>query len=166
MRELPPEEEPDRPEPAGTLRPISGRALAVCIVLGLVVGWALHPLGSRLTGRPPMVSWIQALALVLVAAIMAFLAWHTWRSVHVRRTGLEPHHAVNRLVLARACALVGALLAGGYAGFAVGWIDHPSERADQWIVRAVVAAAGASGITVASILLERACRTPGGGGRP
>ena len=46
---------------------------------------------DRLTGRPPLVSWAQALALVLVAAIMAFLAWHTWQTVQVRGERLEPH---------------------------------------------------------------------------
>ena len=37
-------------------------------------------------------------------------------------SGCEPHRAVNRLVLGRAGALVGALVAGGYAGYAVSWI--------------------------------------------
>lgn len=162
MRDQPPEDDEDRPEPQGTLHPISGRALTTCVVLGLVLGWALHPAASSLTGEAPMVSWLQVLALVLVAAIMSFLAWHTWRTVQVKRQRLEVHHAVNRLVLARACALVGALLAGGYAGFAVSWVGDPSERADQWLVRSLVAALAATGITVASILLERACRAPGG----
>ena len=78
--------------------------------MGLALGWAIHPVMSRVAGRPPLVSWAQALALVLVAAIMGFLAWHTWQTVQVRGERLEPHQAVNRLVLARACAL------GGRAG--------------------------------------------------
>ena len=50
-------------------------------------------------------TWAQPLALFLVAAILAGTAWATWRTMHVHRERLEPHQAVNRLVLARACAL-------------------------------------------------------------
>ena len=32
---------------------------------------------------------------------------------------------MNRLVLARACALVGALVAAGYVGYAVSWLGDP-----------------------------------------
>ena len=155
-------EQPEEPEePQGTLRPITGRALAISAVLGLVVGWALHPVGLRLTGDAPMVSWAQPLALLLVAAIMGFLAWHTWRTVHQQGHRLEAHHAVNRLVLARACALAGALVAAGYAGFAVSWLGDASERADQWVLRSVLAAVGALMVMLASLALERACRAPG-----
>jgi hypothetical protein len=158
------QESPEPQEPQGTLRPITGRALAICAVLGLVGGWALHPLGARATGEPPMVSWAQPLALLLVAAIMAFLAWHTWRTVQQQGHRLETHHAVNRLVLARACALAGSLVAGGYAGFAVSWLGDASERADQWVLRSVLAAVGALMVMLASLALERACRAPGSDG--
>ena len=149
---------PDRPE-GGTLRPISGRALTVATVVGLVGGWASHLVVSRLSGHPPLVSWTQSLALVLVGAIMGFLAWHTWMTVQVRGERLEPHRAVNRLVLARACALGGALVAAGYVGYAVSWLGDASQRADTWIARALVAALGAALATGASLVLERACRT-------
>ena len=155
-----PEDEP--PEPRGTLRPTSARTLTVCAVVGLVVGWGVHPLLSRLGGRPPLVSWAQALALVLVAGIMAFLAWHTWQTVQVRGERLEVHQAVNRLVLARACAIGGALVAAGYAGYAISWLGDESQFADRWILRSVVAALGATAVMLASLALERACRTDGG----
>lgn len=157
-------EEP--PEPRGTLRPTSPGALTACAVLGLVGGWALHPLMSRLAGGPPLVSWAQALALVLVAAIMVFLAWQTWQTVQVRRERLEVHQAVNRLVLARACALCGALVAAGYLGYAISWLGDASQYADRWILRSLVAAAAAGVVTLASLALERACRTDGGDPRP
>ena len=76
--------EDDPPEPRGTLRPTTARALTVCAVLGLVIGWGIHPLADALTGRPPLVSWFHSLSLVMVAAIMTFLAWHTRQTVHVR----------------------------------------------------------------------------------
>lgn len=160
-----PQEPDEPPEPQGTLRPITGRALSICAVIGLVGGWALHPLGARLTGDAPMVSWAQPLALLLVAAIMGFLAWHTWRTVHQQGHRLEAHKAVNRLVLARACALAGSVVAAGYAGFAVSWLGDASERADQWVLRSVLAAVGALMVMLASLGLERACRAPGSDGR-
>ncbi len=160
MSEPGPEDEP--PEPHGTLRPTSARALTACAVAGLAVGWGVHPVMGRVGGRAPLVSWTQALALVLVALIMAFLAWHTWQTVQVRRERLEPHQAVNRLVLARACALGGALVTAGYVGYAVSWLGDQSELADRWILRSSVAAVGGLGVTLASLALERACRTDGG----
>lgn len=156
----------EEPEPAGSLRPITARALAISVVLGLVGGWLWPRIAVRITGQTPMVSWLQPLTLVLVAGIMGFLAWHTWRTVQDLDRRLEVHHSVNRLVLARACALAGALVGGGYAGFAVSWLGDASDRAEQWMLRSVVAAAAAAAVTVASLVLERACRTPRGDSRP
>jgi small-conductance mechanosensitive channel len=121
---------------------------------------------SRLTGSPPLVSWAQAMALVLVAAIMVFLAWNTWQTVQVRGERLQVHQAVNRLVLARACALCGSLVAAGYLGYAISWLGDASQYADRWILRSLVATAAAGVVTLASLALERACRTDGGEGRP
>lgn len=158
---------PDGPlEPRGTLRPTSARALTVCAVAGLVLGWGIHPVADRMFGRPPLISWPQSLALVLVAAIMGFLAWHTWQTVQVRGERLEAQQAVNRLVLARACALAGTVVAAGYVGYAVSWLGDASQLADTWILRALVAAAGAAVVTLASLALERACRTDGGRSQP
>jgi hypothetical protein len=117
---------------------------------------------TSVAGRPPLVSWAQALVLVMVAAIMGFLAWHTWQTVQVRGQRLEPHQAVNRLVLARACALAGAPVTAGYAGYAVSWLGEEPHYADRWTHRSLAAAAGAAGVTLASLALERACRTDGG----
>ncbi len=140
--------------------------MALCAVGGLALGWSIHPVGSRILGHPPLVSWPQVLALVLVAAIMGFLAWHTWQTVQVRRERLEPQQAVNRLVLARACALAGALITAGYVGYAVSWRGDASQYADRWILRAVVAALAAAAVTLASLVLERACRADGDPPRP
>ena len=152
----------DEQEPRGTLRPTSARAHTAWTVVGLVVGWGIHPLLSRLGDRPPLVSWTQALALLLVAGIMGYLAWHTWQTVQVRGQRLEVHQAVNRLVLARACALGGALVAAGYLGYAVSWLGDESQFADRWILRSLVAAVGGGGVMLASLVLERACRADGG----
>ena len=88
-------------------------AITAWAVVGLVGGWLPHPIAVRLTGSGPLVTWAQPLALVLVAAILALRRTSPGaRSTRHERL-LEPQQAVNRLVLALACALVGALLAGG-----------------------------------------------------
>ena len=65
---------------------------------------------------------------------------------------------MNRLVLARACALVGALVAGGYAGYALSWVGLESDLASQRLWRSAIAALAGVAIVVTSIVLERACR--------
>lgn len=146
------------PSPPGRLRPTSGATLTVWAVIGLVGGWLLHPLAERIRGTAPVITWAQPLALVLVAAILGATAYLTWRAVHVHHERLDPHRAVNRLVLARACALVGALVAGGYAGYAVSWLGVDTDLADERVMRAAISALAGLAIVVTSVLLERACR--------
>ena len=113
--------------------------VTVWAVAGLVLGWLWHPVAEQLSGTAPVVSWAQPAALWLVAVVIGITWWQTYRAVQVRRERLEPHRAVNRLVLGRAGALVGALVAGGYAGYAVSWIGDPAELAGQRILRSAVA---------------------------
>ncbi|KAA1428507.1 DUF3180 family protein [Nocardioides antri] len=136
------------PTPPGV---IAGWAL-----VGLVLGWALHPVSDRLGRVPPLVTWGQPLALVLLAVILGYVAWATWRTVHVRRERLLPHQAVNRLVLARASALVAALVAGGYLGYGLSWVRAETDNGRMWPSLAAAAAA-VLGVS-AALLLERACR--------
>lgn len=145
----------DRP---GRLRPTSAAALTAWAVAGLVGGWLLRTLVVRSGGTPPIVTWAQPLALVLVAAILGATAYLTWRTVHVHHQRLDPHQAVNRLVLARACALVGALVAGGYLGYAVSWVGVGTELADQRVLRSVVSGLAGAAIVGTALVLERACR--------
>ena len=142
----------------GRLRPTSVAAIASWTVAGLVAGWLVHPLAERWQGDAPIVTWAQPLALVLVAAILGATAYLTWRTLHVHHERLEPHQAVNRLVLARSCALVGALAAGGYVGYAVSWLGVDTELADQRVWRSFAAGAAGLAIVVTALLLERACR--------
>ena len=152
----PDDDEP--PEPEGSLRPLSYAVVTIWAVVGLVLGWLWKPVAERLTDTAPVVSWAQPAALWLVAGVMWITWWQTYRAVQVRHERLEPHRAVNRLVLARAGALVGALVAGGYAGYAVSWIGDPAELAGQRILRSLVAVAAGVLIVVGALLLERACR--------
>lgn len=153
MTEGPSGEQP----PDGHLRPTRPAAVGGSVMVGLVLGWLLHPLTDRL-GNPPVVTWLQPLALAFVAAVLAGTAYLTHRTLHVHHDRLEPHRAVNRLVLARACVVVGGLVTGGYFGYAVSWLGVRAELADERLLRSALAGLAGAAIVVAALLLERACR--------
>lgn len=143
--------------PDGHLRPTGPATVGGSVMVGLVAGWLLHPVTDRI-GNPPVVTWLPAAALFFVAAILAGTAYLTHRTLHVRRQWLEPQHAVNRLLLARASVVAGGLVAGGYFGYAVSWLGVRAELADERLVRSVVAGVGGLAVVVTALLLERACR--------
>lgn len=154
-----PERDPDR-----RMKLMGPGSSSVLAVVGLAGGWLLHPLGERLWGSAPLVGWLQVGVLWFVAAFLGFAARSTRRDLRATPRRLESHQAVNRLVLARACALVGALLAGGYTGYAISWIGDGAELADQRMLRSLIAATAGIVMVGCATALERACRT--GSGRP
>jgi uncharacterized membrane protein len=156
-----PEQEPvpEPPEPSGNLRTTGPGVLVTLGLVGLVGGWALRPVSIRLSATAPTVGWGPVLALVLVAAILGAVAWTTYRTLQTRRDRIEPQQAVNRLVLAKACALTGAVIAGGYLGYALSWVGMTeTELGEQRLVRSLVAGVAGLLIVTASLTLERACR--------
>jgi hypothetical protein len=165
-RDLPPEEDEEKqpPErPSGHVSTTSAGALVGFAVTGLVLGWLLRPVSIRLNDTAPTVGWSPVLALVLVAAILWAVAWSTYRDLHRRGIHLEPHKAVNRLVLAKASALVGALVAGGYFGYALSWWGvTEAALAGTRVVQSLCAGAAGLLVVAGSLLLERACRVRGG----
>ncbi len=162
MSRLPdPEREPvpDPPGPAGRVGPTRPGLLLGLGLTGLVTGWAVRPLSIRFGGAAPAIGWLPVLALALVAAIMTAVAWSTYRSLQKRRERIEPHRAVNRLVLAKACAMTGALVAGGYFGYALSWAGLTETRlGEERLVRSLLAGVASVAIIAASLVLERACR--------
>jgi hypothetical protein len=140
---------------------MNSAGLAIWAAIGLVVGWVFHWLTDRGSNIPPQVPWAQPLALFLVACILGGTAWSTRRTLDQHPARLSPHQAVNRLVLARACAYVGALAAGVYIGYAVSWLGvSSSDIAGQRAFRSACAGVAGILIVVGGLLLERACRVP------
>ncbi|TCJ21063.1 DUF3180 domain-containing protein [Nocardioides jejuensis] len=130
--------------------------MAAC--LGLLGGWSLRPLALYADHTVPRVGWLQVGVIAFVAVILAGTAWITWRELQVNRQWLEAHRAVNRLMWAKSCVLVGALLAGGYAGAFVSWLGVAGEATTGNLVRSGCAALASVGVVAAAIWLERACR--------
>ena len=145
-------------EGTGRLRTTGPGLVAAWALTGLVLGRLVRPVLIELDRTAPGVGWVQASVLYLVAAILLAVARSTRRVLRDQPMALRPHEAVNRLVLAKACALVGALTAGGYAGYALSWVGASAELGDERIVMSLVAAGGAVLTVVGSLLLERACR--------
>jgi hypothetical protein len=153
-----PEEEPELPQ--GRIRQTGPGPLVVAGVLGLLLGWAVRPLCLRLGYAEPTVSLLTIVLLFFVAAIIGGSAYFTRRTVQRDRLALAPHQFVNRLVLGKACALVGAFLTGCYIGYAVAQlgVGDPASVTRLW--RSALAALGAVAVTAAALLLELACRVP------
>lgn len=155
MTQRPGDPEEDR---HGSLRPTPPGLLLSWGVVGLVGGWLVRPLAERVLGAAPIVTWSQVGALFVVAAVLGVAAWYTWRALQVDGARLPSYQAVNRLVLARASAYVGALAAGAYLGYAVAWLGLQTQLAEQRLVRSLLAALGGLVVVGAGLLLERACR--------
>jgi hypothetical protein len=156
---------PEAPDPH-RLGPTAPGVLVALALLGLVVGWAVRPASVAMGDPAPRVGWLPPLALLLVALILGYAAWTTHRLLQ-RPPGLPgerpagrllAHQAVNRLVLAKSCALVGALVGGGYVGYALTWAGMSAERAGERMLHSAVAGVAGGLIVAASLLLERACR--------
>ena len=149
-------------EPApGRVRPTSVKLLAAVAFVGVLLGWFGGTLLERSEGVAPTVPWTSVFVLVFAAAVLGGTAWSTWRTIHRQRRWIDPHRAVNFLVLAKASSLVGSLVAGGYIGFGALFLDDlsaplPQER----VFRSALVAVAALLVVVAGLLLERACRVP------
>jgi hypothetical protein len=150
--------EPPPEGPKGSIGPTGTGTLVIFASVAMVGGWLLRPVTERLDGTAPVVTWLQVFVLFFVAGLVGVTAWVTWRSLQVKREWLEPHRAVNRLVMAKASALAGALMAGGYVGYAVSWLGLEAELAGQRITRSLLAGLAGLLITIAALVLERACR--------
>ncbi len=138
------------------------RALAVAAMFGGLAGWLFVITLDALDIVPPTVPWTAPIGLVLIAALVGLLAYSTRQRIQVRRERVEPQRAVAFLVLGKASALAGALVAGGYLGFAVNFVSRldaigPRER----VVRSAVAMVAGIGLCGVGLLLERACKVPG-----
>jgi prepilin signal peptidase PulO-like enzyme (type II secretory pathway) len=154
----------ESPEPPpGTLRPSRLSVLAAVFVVAALAGYVFVPLWEAAYVTAPQVGWPAVAALALIAGMLAVSAWTTYTTVHRDRRRMPSQRAVNLLLLAKASALVGAVVAGGYLGFGLNFVDQlevplPRERAVRSLVAAVIGVA----IVICATLLERACRIPKG----
>lgn len=141
------------------LTPLGAGPIVTAIVVGFVFGWMLRGAADGWAIARP-VSWVQGAGLWFLAIMLGGLAVVTDRSVRRRDVTLDTQRMVNRLVLARAGALSGALLAGGYAGYALTWLDSHPDLVAERVGLGLLAAAGGLAVLLTGKWLERACRVP------
>ncbi|MPZ93500.1 MAG: DUF3180 family protein [Propionibacteriales bacterium] len=150
-------------ERPGRLHATRLRMLAGITAAGVVLGWFGVPVLRQTGGSVPTVPWVSVLTLLFAGAVLAGIAWQTWWQLHRKRLRIDPHRAVNFLVLAKASSVVGAFFVGMYLGYAAQYVgalayDAPRDR----VIRSGVAALAALVIVAAALLLERACMVPRG----
>ena len=170
---LDPSDAPSKPpDPRGNIQPTGPGPLVVLGALAAVIGWLVRPITIRLDMAEPVIAAWTVVVVFLLAAGVGYVAWRTWRVLQhpparPRARGvepLEPYQAVNRLMLGKAAAMAGAMVLGGYAGFAIAHLGiTPTELSRQRLVRSGLASFGGLLLLVAGLLLERACRVRGDG---
>ncbi len=157
---------PSRPagDPSsGSVRSTSWTTLLIAAIFGALGGWLIVVIAGALDVVPPYVPWTAPGALAVIAALVGALAWSTHQRIQVRHERIEPERGVAFLVLGKASALAGALVAGGYLSFALLFLGRwDAEGPRERVIRSLVAVAVAAGLCIAGLLLERACKVPGG----
>jgi len=137
------------------------RALVVAAVFGGLSGWLVVVIANAFDLIPPEVPWTAPIGLILVAALVGALAYATHQRIQVRRERIEPQRAVALLVLGKASALAGALVAGGYFGFALMFLARLDAAAPRdRVIRSAVAIVAGIALCIMGLLLERACKVP------
>ncbi len=145
--------------PVRTTRPA---LLVVLVLLGGALGWSgvavLEATGFTVVRAP----WSAAGGLAFFAALLLLGAWYMYDRVHRKSRPVDGLTAVRLLALAKASALVGALVAGFYVGFAVRFLPDYGTSSDERerVIRAAITAGAALVVVLGALLLERACKVP------
>ena len=148
-----------------TVRRTSTLTLTVVGGVGLIAGRIARPIIEYRDGVAPTVGWAPSLALLLGAAILGGLAWSTFQRLHRRGERMTSDHGVKLLSLAKASAIVGALVAGGYFGYALGFLEAwDTALGRERVTHSASAGLGGLLLMAAALLLERACQVPDKGG--
>jgi hypothetical protein len=142
-------------------KPTPSLLVAVLLAVGVVAGRLTPPLIVRLDGTPPRLGWVAPLMLLAGAMVVGMFAWSTWQTLHRRHERMTADHGIRMLSLAKSCAVVGALVAGYYGGYALAFLDAlDATLGRERFVRGLAAAVASLLLMVTALLLERACRLP------
>ena len=120
-------------------------------------------------GDLPRLRWFVPLSLVLLA-VAEVLAANQLRDRIRRRPGalpVQPLVAARMLALAKASAVVGAVMVGIWTGLLVYVVPRLGQlaAAGSDTVTAAFGVVAAVALTAAALWLEYSCRTPGSAGR-
>ncbi len=135
--------------------------LILFAVIGLVGGWFLDA-GLAASGQPTvMPSYALPVVLVAIGVIVVIAAVPVRRAVRARRHGnVNPFYATRVVVLAKACALTGALLAGAGLGLVAYILGRGVVAGVGSVLMAAAMAVGSVLLLVAGLIAERMCTIP------
>ncbi|WP_026925385.1 DUF3180 domain-containing protein [Glycomyces arizonensis] len=170
----------DKHGPQPSLRPTAPSTIAVC---ALAAGALTMLLVARYYQQVPDLTWYNSAVIFALAALLAWLAWTTGRTLHPSARSLRaqsagraedrpragtvrgPEHALQIArfaVLAKAAAIGGAIFFGAYLGFTI-WLAVQSDRlqaATDDLPGAILGAVSCAALTAAALWLEHSCRIP------
>jgi drug/metabolite transporter (DMT)-like permease len=138
--------------------------VSVAVVTALfttALGWLALDLWSRQGGRTPAQSYLAAVAVAVLAAVVLVLAREVRRSVRgERRPPVAPLAAARVAVLSKAAAYGGAVLTGWYAALVLAVLDDPSGVRRERALTAGACAVAAAVLVAAGFVAQRWCRLP------
>ncbi|HEU4491144.1 MAG TPA: DUF3180 domain-containing protein [Jiangellales bacterium] len=147
------------------MRPTRVSLLLALVAAAVVVGWSIGRSVDAITGSLPVTPRITPallafLAVVLLVSARVVRGWVLERRYDRRMNALR---VTRLLALAQAAAVTGALVAGGYAGVVLLYVQvQPAALGRERVVVAGLTALAGVAVSVSGLVLERACRVPPG----
>jgi hypothetical protein len=143
------------------VKPARASAAVVTAAFTAAIGWLLLDLWSSRGGRTPPQSFVAAVAILVVAAVLVVLGWEVRRSVRgERKPPMNPLAAARIAVLSKAAVYGGAVLTGWYAALALSVLDDATGVRRERLLTSAAAAAASAVLVGAGLLAQRWCRLP------
>jgi len=144
------------------MRPTRLSTLVALLAVVTALVWGVLRVADQRGTSLPDLDWLAPVG-ITVLAVAVLVSWVAVRS-RLRSDRMPNPLGVARMaVLGKASAHVGPIVGGFYLGYLLVLIPgvEATSRRDRAVI-AVVALAAAALLTVAGLLLERACRIRGG----
>ncbi|MBT1003280.1 DUF3180 family protein [Paenarthrobacter sp. DKR-5] len=135
--------------------------LLTAIVSGLV-GWVATQITNRASLPTPVLPASSLFTMAVILGVTLVLGIRVWRWRQGKRTRmLNPILAAYTLVLAQACAYVGAVLLGWHGGILFDQLPAWALRSDQTVsLMSLAIMGGGLVMVVVGMIVERFCRIP------
>ena len=150
------------------MTPTRIRLLAGFAVIAAAIGWGAVTLVEGQSGRVIPVPWLAGVAMWFLA--LALLVWTILSRPRLQRKPgsrpLPPLVAARTAALAMAASRTGSLVAGFYAGIAIGTMpSRATEAGGDALSAALATAVGSLALVATALWLEHLCRIPLDGDR-
>ena len=134
--------------------------LVALVLFGAAVGFALQTALAAMSLAKLRPEYTLAVSLLLIGLLVVALAIPVRRAVRgANRHPVDPFYATRVVVLAQACEIGGALLAGLALGFLLDLLLRGSPAPDS-LLRTLASLGGAAILLAGGIVAEYLCRVP------